>query len=107
MYAAVRRAVYVEGISEREAASRFGLSRVTVHKMLQFSLPPRYQRTKPVRRPMLKPYVGLIDQMLHEDKQRLKKQRHTAQRIFERLHDEYGFAGGVTIVRISGALSQQ
>ena len=37
--------------------------------------------------------------MLEEDKQRLKKQRHTAQRIFERLRDEHGFAGGVTIVR--------
>jgi len=76
MYAAVRRAVYVEGISEREAARRFGLSRVTVHKMLQFSLPPRYQRHKPVHRPKLEPFVGLIDQMLEEDKQRLKKQRH-------------------------------
>ena len=99
MYAAVRRAVYVEGISEREAARRFGLSRVTVHKMLQFSLPPRYQRQKPVRRPKLEPYLGLIDQMLQDDQQRLKKQRHTAQRIFERLCDEHGFSGGVTIVR--------
>ena len=27
-----------------------------------------------------------------------KKQRHTAQRIFERLRDEYGFSGGITIV---------
>lgn len=99
MYAAVRRAVFVEGISEREAARRFGLSRVTVHKMLQFSLPPRYQRRKPVRRPKLEPYVGHIDQMLLEDKSRLKKQRHTAQRIFERLRDEHGYSGGVTIVR--------
>ena len=59
MYSAVRRAVYVEGISEREAAHRFGLSRVTVHKMLQFSMPPGYQRQKPVQRPKLEPYVGL------------------------------------------------
>lgn len=99
MYAAVRRAVYVEGISEREAARRFGLSRVTVHKMLQFSVPPRYQRHKPVHRPKLEPYIGLIDQMLEDDKGRPKKQRHTAQRIFERLRDEHGFTGCVTIVR--------
>jgi transposase len=99
MYAAVRRAVYVEGISEREAARRFGLSRVTVHKMLQFSVPPRYQRTKPIRRPKLEPYIGLIEQMLQEDKERPKKQRHTAQRIFERLRDEHGYDGGITIVR--------
>lgn len=99
MYAAVRRAVFVEGISEREAARRFGLGRVTVHKMLQFSLPTGYQRTKLIRRPKLDPYVGLIDQILLEDQQRLKKQRHTAQRIFERLRDEHGYTGGVTIVR--------
>ena len=98
LYAAVRRAVYVEGISEREAARRFGLSRVTVHKMLQFSVPPGYRRSQPVRHPKLEPYRGFIDQILQEDKQRLKKQRHTAQRIFERLREEQGYDGGITIL---------
>ncbi len=78
LYAAVRRAVYVQGLSEREAARRFGISRMTVRKMLQFSVPPGYRRSKPVRRPKLEPYVGFIDQILQEDQQRHKKQRHTA-----------------------------
>jgi hypothetical protein len=56
IYAAVRRAVFVEGISECEAARRFWLSRVKMHKMLQFSIPPRYQRTKPIRHPKFEPY---------------------------------------------------
>jgi transposase len=99
MYAAVRRAVYVEGISEREAACRFGLSRATIHKMLQFALPPGYRRQKPVRRPKLDAYVGLINQIVEEDKPRPKKQRHTAKRVFERLRDEHGYAGGITIVK--------
>ena len=30
---------------------------------------------------------------------RPKKQQHTAKRIFERLRDEYGFTGGITIVK--------
>ena len=34
-YAAVRRSVYVEGLSERPAARRFGLARETVRKMLR------------------------------------------------------------------------
>ena len=34
-YAAVRRSVYVEGLSERAAARRFGLARETVRKMLR------------------------------------------------------------------------
>ena len=37
LYAAVRRAVNVEGISEREAAKRFGIARRTVHRMLSYS----------------------------------------------------------------------
>ena len=99
MYSCVRRAVSVEGISQREAARRFGLSRTTVAKMLEFSVPPGYNRQKPVARPRLDPYRGLIDQMLLEDKARPPKQRHTAQRIFERLQEEHGYVGGATIVR--------
>ena len=35
-YAEVRRSVYVEGLSERAAARRFGLARETVRKMLRY-----------------------------------------------------------------------
>ena len=40
-----------------------------------------------------------IDRILEEDKDRPKKQRHTSKRIFERLRDEYGFTGKITIVK--------
>ena len=40
-----------------------------------------------------------IDGILLDDKSRPKKQQHTAKRIFERLRDEYGFTGGITIVK--------
>jgi DNA-binding transcriptional regulator LsrR (DeoR family) len=50
-YAAVRRFVFVEGHSRREASRVFGLSRETVSKMCRFSLPPGYTRTKPVGNP--------------------------------------------------------
>ena len=39
MYARVRRACMVEGMSIREAAREFGLHRDTVRKMLKYSLP--------------------------------------------------------------------
>jgi transposase len=99
LYAAVRRAVFVEGISRREAARRFGLARMTVHKMLEFSVPPGYRRQKPVHRPKLEPYLGIIQQILRDDTQRPRKQRHTAKRIFERLRAEHGYAGGYTTVK--------
>jgi transposase len=99
LYARVRRAVLVEGKSERRVAQEYGLARETVRKMMRYAAPPGYQRQKPVRRPQLDQWVGVIDQILAEDKKQPRKQRHTAKRIFERLKDEHGYAGGYTIVK--------
>ncbi|HXP08655.1 MAG TPA: IS21 family transposase [Acidobacteriaceae bacterium] len=99
LYAAVRRAVYVEGISEREASRRFGIARKTVHKMLGYSAPPGYQRKQPVKRPKLEAFLGVIDQILEADRQQIRKQRHTSKRIFERLRQEHGYTGGYTVVK--------
>ena len=81
VYARIRRAVQVDGMSVRQAAREFGLSCQTIRKMLAYSLPPGYQRKKPVLRPMLGPWLGIIDQILEEDPSQPKKQRHTAKRI--------------------------
>jgi transposase len=99
LYARVRRAVFIDGLSRREAARLFGIDRRSVDKMLQFSVPPGYRRSKPVVRPKLDPVIALIDQILEDDSERPKQQRHTSKRIFERLRDEHGFAGGITIVK--------
>jgi len=50
VYARVRRAVQVDGMSMREAAREFGLARKTIRKMLAYSVPPGYERKKPVKR---------------------------------------------------------
>jgi transposase len=99
IYGRVRRAVRVEGRSQRAVAREFGLSRETVRKMLQYAVPPGYQRQQPIKRPKLGPWLGVIDAILEDDKQRPAKQRHTAKRIFERLREEHGFTGGYTIVK--------
>ena len=82
VYGRVRRAVRVEGMSQRAVAREFGLSRETVRKMLEFAVPPGYRRQQPVRRPKLGPWIGGIDAILEDDRQRPAKQRHTAKRIF-------------------------
>ena len=64
LYAQVRRSVIVEGLSEREAVKRFGLARETVRKMLRYRIPPGYRRNKPVRRPKLEAFTGIINQNL-------------------------------------------
>ena len=58
--------------------------------MLSYSSPPGYRRTKPVRRPKLDGVTGLVGAILEADTDPKvpRKQRHTAQRIFERLRDE-------------------
>jgi len=87
LYGRVRRAVRVEGRSERAVALEFGISRETVRKTLRYAVPPGYQRQQPVKRPKLGPWLGVIDAILEEDKRRPAKQRHAAKRIFERLRD--------------------
>jgi transposase len=99
LYGRVRRAVLVEGRSQRAVAVEFGVSRDSVRKMLRYSVPPGYRRQQPVRRPRLGPWIGVIDAILEDDRQRPAKQRHTAKRILDRLREEHGFSGGYTIVK--------
>ena len=82
LYARVRHAVQIDGMSRRAAAERFGIDPRTVAKMLRFSVPPGYVRTKPPFRPKLDAFTGVIDAIITADKDRPKKQRHTSKRIF-------------------------
>jgi transposase len=99
LYAQVRFAVQIKGLSRREAARQFGIDPRTVAKMLAFSVPPGYRRRRPPARPKLDPFIGIIDGILAADEGRPRKQRHTSKRIFERLRDEHGYSGGITIVK--------
>ena len=99
LYLRVRLACHVDGLSQREAASRFGIARETVRKMLRHSEPPGYRRRQPPKRPKLAPFTDIIDRILKEDRTVHRKQHHTAKRIFERLRDEHGFTGKETIVK--------
>ena len=44
LYVKIRRAVMVEGKSEREVARFFGVHRKTVKKMCRYAVPPGYRR---------------------------------------------------------------
>ena len=76
LYARVRRACIVEGMSVREASRVFGLHRDTVHKMLAYSAPPGYRRQTRPRHPKMEPFTGVIDRSLEEDQRVVSKQRH-------------------------------
>jgi transposase len=99
IYATVRQLVFLQGVSRREVARRLGVSRDSVAKMCRYAAPPGYVRTKPVPRPKLDPLIGVIDAILAADEAAPPKQRHTARRLWQRLRDEHGFAGGYTTVK--------
>ena len=99
LYRRVRLACHQQGLSSREAARQFGISRETVAKMLNFSEPPGYRRTAATRRPKLDGFTHIIGGYIEDDKLVPRKQRHTAKRIFERLRDEHGFTGGYTTIK--------
>jgi transposase len=99
LYGCVRLAVLGQCLSQREAARRFGIDRGTVSKMVAHSAPPGYRQSWARHRPKLDAHIGFIDQVLHDDLDAPKKQRHTIQRIYDRLREERGFDGGYTTVR--------
>jgi len=98
-YLQIRRKVVLEGKSQRQVAKELGHSRKTVAKALKHSSPPGYRRKSPLKRPKIDPFKKIIDTWLEMDVKRHRKQRHTAQRIYERLRDEYDFEGSASAVR--------
>ena len=58
LYLRVRLACHVDGLSQREAASRFGIARETVRKMLRHSEPPGISATPATETPETGPLHG-------------------------------------------------
>lgn len=87
------------GDSVAQIAREEGISEPTVRKyrdMDDFSpqVKPRKRRGS-----KLDPFKATIDRWLAEDRKRRPKQRHTAQRVFDRLVAECGYDGSYTIVQ--------
>jgi transposase len=97
----VRKAYFRDGKSKSQIARELGMDWRTVNKLLEMAPDevPQYQRKQPVTYPVLGPYVAIIDSWLELDTQAPKKQRHTAQRMYDRLREEYGFPGCYSTVR--------
>lgn len=95
----IRRAVLVQGASKRSVCRQYGIAHKTLQKILAHSEPPSYRRQTPRAKTKLGPYLEVIEQILAADCESPARQRHTAKRIFERLRDEHGYAGGITQVK--------
>src|SRR5271165_558232 len=97
----IRRKVLVEGASKRSILRDYQIGHQALAKILANPEPPGYQMAEARRRPVLGPYLGVIDEILAADKEAPAKQRHTAKRIFERLRDEYGYSGCYSQVQVA------
>jgi transposase len=87
LFARIRRDARVKGWSIRSLAREHHVSRRTVRQALAAAEPPA--RSVSARSsPRLDRYRSLIGQMLITDLDAPRKQRHTAQRVFDRLVDE-------------------
>jgi len=95
----VRRRVLTKELSKRRACDEYGMGWQTLKKILTHDEPPGYRQSKPRLKPKIQPFLPIIHQILVDDRQAPKKQRHTAWRIFERLRDEHQFTGKYTIVK--------
>lgn len=101
------RTAHRDGLSIRQIARTFHVSRRTVREALASPEPRPYTRTKPPPAPVLGAFTAVIDQILRDDRQAPPKQRHTAAQICRRLQDEHGYTGSYPTVRRYVAATRQ
>lgn len=92
---------YIAGESQRHIAKTMGISRNTVKKYCEGNAVP-WERKTPEREStvLTDETVKFIKDCLQEDDiEHLKKQKHTARKIYDRLVDETGFTGGESTIR--------
>jgi transposase len=97
----IRRKVLAEDESKRQICREYGLHFRTLQKILDHPEPPGYRLKEPRAKRKIGVFLPVIDEILKSDKSGKvpKKQRHTAQRIFDRLVAEHGYEGGYTAVK--------
>jgi transposase len=95
----IRRKALVEKTTKRQVMAEYGIGYRTLEKILSHSEPPGYRQSAARQKTKIGPFTGVIEQILVADREAPPKQHHTSKRIFERLRDEYGYAGGITQVK--------
>lgn len=88
-----------QGLTNAEIQRRTGVSQPTIRKYLAMDDFSPQMPAKSRRGSILDPYKPFIDSILEGDLHVWRKQRHSAQRIYERLLDETPYAGGHGIVK--------
>lgn len=93
------RNAHVSGMSVSEIARDLHYDRKTVRKYLEQDDFSERLPSVPEIRSILDPYKEVINGWLQDDRRRWHKQRHTAQRIYDRLCQEHGYPGSYPTVQ--------
>ena len=99
LWTEVRRRVLTGEIGKRAACRQYQLHWQTLEKILGHVEPPGYRTAKSRKRPKMEPFLPRIAEILEADRRAPKKQRHTAQRVFDRLVAEHAFDGSYESVK--------
>ncbi len=97
-YDLIRTSYRVYGKQIKQIARETGHSKNTIKKVLRGEHTDYKARDRQPF-PVLEPFLDIIDGWLLADKDRPKKQRHTAVRVYQRLKTELDFTGAETTVR--------
>jgi transposase len=95
----IRRLYFIKRHSIRQIAREHHYSRKTIRKAIADASVPEYHLSGPKPCPVMDPFLPIIENWILQDRNRPKKQRHTARRIYIRLVKEHGFTGGERTVR--------
>jgi transposase len=99
LWSEIRRRVLSGEISLRQACSEYELNFRTVRKIVRHPEPLPFHAPPPRAKPVLGPFLAIVQKIIDDDHHAPAKQRHTARRIYERLRDEHGYPGCSSIVR--------
>ena len=94
----IRRLVLTKQKSKRAICQEYGIHWQTLQKILTHEEPPGYRPRQPRAKPKLDGFMPLIHEILEQDRTAPPKQRHTIQRIFDRLRTQHGYGGGISVV---------
>jgi transposase len=95
----IRSAFFREGKSITGIAEEYGIDRKTVRKYItKDDWSEQTAGDRPSRSTIMDPFVDTVRQWLIEDKQRRRKQRHTAKRVYTRLVQEEAYTGSYRTV---------
>lgn len=99
LYEQIRHLYAVEKLSQRAIARKLGISRNTVKRYCEGENIPWESKPRRYGRPVTGPVEEVVKEWLAKDKTAPAKQRHTADRIYQRLVEEHGFTGAPSTVR--------